>query len=491
MVVESFNITRILADAEKSLKEDTSLSPGLRALVGTLVALVQVLVNRLGVNSRNSSKPPSQDPNRKRKAKTGKLGRKAGGQPGREGVCLQQVDNPDEVVELKIDRTELPLPDDAYYPSGRVDVRQVIEIKLNKHIVEYQAEILVGLDGSVVKAPFPSGVTQPIQYGASVKARAVYQSQSQLIPYERVCEEFEEQFGLPISPGSIANFNEEAYRRLEDFEKIAKQQLNRASTIHGDETGINVNGKRLWLHVASNRHWTFLFPHPKRGLEAMEEMEILKSYRGFFCHDHWKAYFHFQNCTHVLCNAHHLRELKYAEEQDNQSWAKRMGELLLEINKVVTDAGGYLDKKTDASYRKKYRAILAQGEKECPPPERSSEPPERKRVKKTKSRNLLERLRDFEYETLLFMTNELVPFTNNQGERDLRMSKVQQKISGCFRSFQGAKYFCRIRSYLSTCRKNGISATAALDLLFAGKLPSFIKPPPKIRREQRQKRPKL
>lgn len=411
MVIESFNITQILADAEKSLKDDTTLSPGMRTLVGVLVAVIRLLVGRLGMNSKNSSKPPSSDPNRERKDKKDKTGRKTGGQPGHKGARLQQVKNPDEIVELKVNREELPLPDDAYFATDLVDVRQVIEIKLSKHVLEYRAEVLRCMDGSTVTAAFPAGVTQPVQYGASVKARSVYQSQSQLIPYERVCEEFEEQFALPLSQGSVSNFNKEAFRLLEKFENIAKQQLRQGPTLHGDETGINVNGKRLWLHCASSNEWTILLPHPKRGLEAMEEMNILPQYRGLFCHDHWKPYFHFKDCTHILCNAHHLRELNYAEEHDGQKWAKQMRELLLEINKAVTGAGGRLDEVRDQSYRQKYRDILAEGEKECPLPSLEPTQPKRKRIKKSKSRNLLERLQNFEAETLLFMTDENAPFT--------------------------------------------------------------------------------
>ncbi len=190
------------------------------------------------------------------------------------------------------------------------------------------------------------------------------------------------------------------------------------------------------------------------------------------CHDHWKPYYKYP-CTHSLCKAHHIRELTRAEEQDNQKWALLMKRLLKEINNEVDEAGGQLSKSMSDYYRSRYRAILDGGEKkECPKPKRKEG--QRGRLKKSTSCNLLERLRDYEDDVLRFMENKIVQFTNNLGENDLRMTKVQQKISGCFRSMEGAYIFCRIRGYLSTYRKNGVNATEALRLLFQGKLPDFI-----------------
>ena len=202
-------------------------------------------------------------------------------------------------------------------------------------------------------------------------------------------------------------------------------------------------------------------------------MGILPGFKGTLCHDHWKPYYKY-DCTHALCNAHHLRELTRAFEQDDQKWAQKLKNLLETINCKVTDAGGALDAQESQKYRLKYRAILKEGESECPEPVEPQKKGKRGRIKKSKSRNLLERLRDYEQDALRVMDNQIVPFTNNPGENDIRMTKVQQKISGCFRSIGGAKIFCRIRSYLSTCRKQGVKASHALDLLFNGKLPDFL-----------------
>ncbi|MBW2669646.1 MAG: IS66 family transposase, partial [Deltaproteobacteria bacterium] len=264
-----------------------------------------------------------------------------------------------------------------------------------------------------------------------------------------------------------------AFRFLTNFENQVKNQLADSDFAHADETGINIGGDGHWLHCVSNDDWTLYYPHEKRGKEAMDDMGILPRFKGILCHDHWKPYYKY-DCTHALCNAHHLRELTRAWEQDGQQWAKKLKNLLETINRKVNDAGGALDAQESEKYRLKYRAILKKGEIECPEPIRPKKKGKRGRIKRSKSRNLLERLRDYEQDTLRFMDDERVSFTNNLGESDIRMTKVQQKISGCFRSIGGAQIFCRVRSYLSTCRKQGVKSSHALDLLFNGKLPDFL-----------------
>ena len=206
----------------------------------------------------------------------------------------------------------------------------------------------------------------------------------------------------------------------------------------------------------------------------MNEKNVLPRFKGVLCHDHWKPYYQYTNCEHALCNAHHLRELERAHEQDNQQWAKHMQELLNTILNDVKQQGGSLPAEQVKHYTERYRNLLRQAEIECPPPDEKKNPKQRGRTKRSKARNLLERLQLYEQDVLRFMSDPIVPFTNNQGENDLRMTKVHQKISGCFRSKDGADIFCRVRSFLSTCRKNRLSASGALTLLFAGKLPDFL-----------------
>ena len=276
---------------------------------------------------------------------------------------------------------------------------------------------------------------------------------------------------MPLSEGSLYNFNLQAYQQLAGFEEICKDNLLRANVNHADETGININGKRHWLHCTSNPQWTHFYPHQKRGKEAMDAINILPHFSGILVHDHWKPYYRY-SFVHALCNAHHIRELTRAYEQDKQQWARKMELLLKEINKAVNDIGGVLDQVQADRMRKRYRTILKEADRECPPP-KPPDRPKRGRLKRSKSRNLLERLRNYEDDVLRFMVNISVPFTNNLGENDIRMTKVHQKISGCFRSVKGAEIFCRVRGYLSTCRKQGLSATQAMKLVFDGKMPKL------------------
>ena len=471
MSVGNIDVTRTLARVEALLAEDQSISPAVRGMIELLATIINLLVAKMGLNSSNSSVPPSQDPRRQRGAKLPVNGpkRKPGGQKGHPGTTLQPVDNPDHIENIAIDRRTIP---PGRYTSTDFEARQVIDIKITRHVIEYRAEILKDAHGHQFTAPFPQGVTRPVQYGKGVKVQAVYTSQQQLIPYDRIRDYFWDQCGIPISPGSIFRFNQEAYFLLEPFESFLVGKLLQQPLLHADETGIHINKKLYWLHCLCNENWTLFFPHAKRGGDAIKAMGVLEHFHGRLGHDHWKTYFQFV-CIHFLCNAHHLRELERAAEQDGQRWALNMRVLLLEINTATTQAGGCLDETAAKHFLRRYRNILTRGNSECPAasPNADVRPG---RVAQSKSRNLLDRLRDFETETLRFMTDPLVPFTNNQCENDLRMTKVQQKISGCFRSFEGAQIFCRVRSYLSTCRKHGIQATEALQFLFEGRLAEII-----------------
>ncbi len=474
MTFDSIDINAAVMDVEKLLKQENNISPAMNAAIKILLLVIKLMGNRLGLNSTNSSKPPSSDPNRVNNKSTDNDSKvkkkKPGGQEGHVGTTLKPEENPDKVDNIIIDKRTLPLGN--YHEAG-FESRQVVDIKISRFVTEYRAQVLENENGERFVAEFPQGVTRPIQYGASVKANAVYMSMFQLIPYERIQTHFAELFEIPISAGSVYNFNRDAYQRLTEFDHLVKYQLTHGSLIHADETGINIGGKRMWLHGASNLEWTYFFPHEKRGSDAMEEMKILPFFKGTLCHDHWKPYYKY-NCLHSLCNAHHLRELTRADEQDDQKWAQTMRKFLVTLNESVKKAGGKLKDKAAKKQRQQYRAILKSADTECPEPHRQKDDPKRGRLKRSQSRNLLERLRNYEDDVLRFMENREVPFTNNQGERDIRMTKVQQKISGCFRSMEGSKTFCLIRSYLSSCRKNGVGVGEALECLFRGVWPEFI-----------------
>jgi transposase len=470
--IEDIDVDSSINSVKELLKKEKDLSPALRSALEVLLILVTLLLKRMSLNSKNSSKPPSTDVNRKKSSRKGRSNRKPGGQKGRNGATLQPVDDPDEVEVLRIDRRTLPKG--SQYREVGHESRQVIDVDIARFVTEYRAQILEDNQGNRFVASFPEGVNRPVQYGLSLKATAVYMSQYQLIPYDRIRDHFQDQMHIPVSAGSIFNFNKEAYEGLESFGQWAKTQLARSELMHADETGINIGGKRHWLHSASNTSLTWFYPHAKRGLDAMDEIGILPLFKGVLCHDHWKPYYHYE-CTHALCNAHHLRELERTWEQDHQQWAREMQALLIDNRTAVEDTGGCLPLDEAKRWRRRYRRLLKKAETECPPPDENQRKGKRGRLKRSKARNLLERLRDFEPDVLRFMEVESVPFTNNQGENDLRMTKVQQKISGCFRTMEGAKIFCRVRSYLSTCRKQGITATQALTLLFQGKNPDFMK----------------
>jgi len=470
VAIDDIDVEATLKRVKGLLAREKALSPALKSTIEMLVLIVGLLVNRLGLNSRNSSKPPSADLKRRRQNKKSGT-KKPGGQPGHIGSTLKKVTDPDEIKVLKVDRRTLPR--NTQYREVGFESRQVIDCKIKMIVTEYQAQILKDEKGNCYVAPFPSGVNRPVQYGIHLKSNSVYMSQFQLIPYNRIQDHFKDQMHIALSSGTIYNINKQAYDLLERFDGIAKSALARSELVHADETGINVGGKRIWLHSASNKTWTYFHPHGKRGTLAMDAIGILPGFAGILCHDHWKPYFKY-NCSHALCNAHHLRELTRAWEQDKQAWANQMRGFLEEINQAVHEAEGKLSPDQSGRYRKRYRALLENAERECPAPDESKHRGKRGRMKRSKARNLLERLLKYEDEVLRFMDLKIVPFTNNLGENDIRMTKVQQKISGCFRSMEGAYIFCRVRSYLSTCRKNGINPSEALTLLFSATLPDFI-----------------
>ncbi len=473
MNLNDFDIQQIISQIKEELERDKSLSPSLKGLIKMLLLVVPLMYQKLGLNSRNSSKPPSSDPNRNKDNQpdsgNGKQN-KRGGQKGHKGTTLQQTAEPDHIESIPIARDSLPEGD---YKNDTPEKRQVVDIDISVVVTEYQAEVLLDQHtGKRFVAPFPKGVNKAVQYGSAVKAHAVYMSQYQLLPYQRIQDYFGQYLNLPFSTGSLFNFNKEAYDALAQFELLTIRQLIRESVVHFDETGINIEKKRQWLHCAASQKWTLFLPHEKRGSDAMNEMAVLPLFEGVAVHDHWKPYYKY-DCTHALCNAHHLRELTFAHEEDNQAWAEQMRQLLVKINDTCEQK--VADKIQAKAFRDQYRAILRVADKECPAPVRAPDDKRRGRLKKSKSRNLLERLRDYEDDVLRFMEEPDVPFTNNHGENEIRMTKVQQKISGCFRSMEGAKIFCRVRGYLNTCRKNNVTAQEAMTLLFNGELPAFAK----------------
>lgn len=451
------------------------------ARIRALEERVQSLENQLTKNSRNSSKPPSSDgfnkPAPKSLRKKGK--RKSGGQPGHTGHTLKMADKPDHTKVHRVTECEHCGRSLADRSADSVEKRQVHDLPPMRLIVtEHQAESKTCACGCLNKATFPEGVNAPVQYGGGIKAAAVYLKNYQYLPYERTCELLNDFFGCPMSEGTLANIIAESHKLAADPVEKIKELVERATVAHFDETGSRVEGKLWWLHSASTAHATYYDIHRKRGSEAFDDIGILPDFIGRAIHDFWKPYFGY-DCRHGLCNAHHLRELIFVHEQHQQDWAGRMIGCLLDIKDAVDLAKqttDRLDRRQIQNFEARYQQILDEGYAENPlTAQPASKKKKRGRRKKTKARNLLERLDEHRGEGLAFMYDFNVPFDNNQAERDLRMMKVQQKISGMFRTEDGAKAFCRIRSYISTARKNAVGAMDALTRLFSGNpfVPAF------------------
>jgi len=454
------------------------------SLVGELVARVAsletenaVLRARLETNSHNSSKPPSSDgPGAKPHPQSQRVrsGRKPGGQPGHAGQTLRMVETPDAVVVHGPRQCRGCGQSLEPVAATHRERRQVVDLPaVRVWVVEHQAESkrCPGC-GAETTGAFPAGVTAPVQYGPGVMTLAVYLNQEQLVPFERTCAVLAEVFGCPLGEATLERAVAGCHAQLAVVEAQIKTGVTRAAVAHFDETGVNIGGKTHWLHVASTARLTLYAPHAKRGREALEAMGVLPAFGGRAVHDGWAPYWRYERCAHALCNAHHLRELTFVEEQLGQGWAKDLRELLVEAKRAVDAARDCGLTALPAGERQalaqRYDAILAVGQAANPPPEPSGK---RGRPKRGKAGSLVARLQVHKEATLAFLADFAVPFDNNQAERDIRMTKVRQKISGCFRSPHGAERFCRIRGYISTLRKQGIPIFAALTQAFAGNPP--------------------
>jgi transposase len=346
---------------------------------------------------------------------------------------------------------------------------------LRIEVTAHRAEIKVcPRCGQASKGAFPSGVTQSTQYGSEVKTWASYFTHQHFIPLERTAQLFEDLLGHRISEAMVLKAGEELDRRVSPSTEAIKEQLHSSEVLHLDESGVRVVGKLHWLHVTSTDRLTHYGVHGKRGQEAMDAIGILEDFPGRAVHDHWKPYFHYE-CDHALCNAHHLRELHYIEKQYQQPWASQMAQLLRSIKKAVEETKGmadHLPAPQIETFERKYDELLVAGfavNPDPPPRPLAGAPKKRGRPKRTPPLNLLIRLRDFKPQVLAFMVDFRVPFDNNQAERDVRMVKVQQKVSGCFRTLEGAQRFGRIRGYISTARKNAQNVFDAIRDALDGK----------------------
>ena len=456
-----------------------------RSSLEQLANRIQVLEDQVAKNSGNSGKPPSSDGYQKPTPKSlrKRHGRKSGEQVGHTGYTLKAVKHPDWVEVHRVR--------ECHYCHGsleRVEVtgykkRQVFDVpKVHIGVTEHQAEIKhCPHCGEVCQADFPEGVTQPAQYGDEIKSQAVYFNQYQLLPLERVSEALETLYGQPIAEGTIMDACQEVADLVTETNAAIKKHLTEwEAVVHFDETGVRVESKLHWLHSASTPRLTFYAIHPNRGSLAMDAIGILPSLQGRALHDDWPSYFKYA-ILHGLCNAHHLRRLEFLLEQYPQKWVGEMMDLLVRMKEAVDRAKeasrSYLTRRQRTAFEESYDHLVLKGLRANGPPKRSrDEPRKRGRMKQTPARNLLLEFKTHKQAVLAFLYDFKVPFDNNQAERDIRMMKLKQKVSGCFRTAQGAEIFCQIRSYLSTAHKNGQNALEVLRLAFACTpyLPPFI-----------------
>jgi len=458
---------------DEELEQLRQENSALREQVALLSERISVLEAKLAKDSHNSHLPPSSDRfGRQPKSLRKRSGKKPGGQAGHPGSTLKLSPTPDQVIVHPVEVCQHCQQDLREVESLQVERRQVLDLPPKRVLViEHQAQQkCCPACHQISLAAFPDDIRAPVQYGAAIGAVGVYLVQQQLLPYERACEVVEDLLGPPMSVGTLQGLVERCAKQLEAVEQQIKTALSRAEVLHQDETGLYVAGQRHWMHVSATEQLTHYAVHPKRGKEALDAIGILADFHGVSVHDGWRSYWQFL-CQHALCNVHHLRELTFLYEEQLQAWAGKMKELLLDIKAAVEQARAEgrssLHPLEVADWKARYRALLAEGY-QANPPDPPPETSKKGRRKQSAARNLLDRLSTHQEAVLLFLDNFAVPFDNSLAERDIRMVKVQQKISGCFRSPAGAQAFCRIRGYLSTLRKQGLAVLTALEQALVG-----------------------
>lgn len=478
-----------MADEEQMAQLEAENAALRRQLAGALETIVRLeatvarqegriaeLEARLAKDSHNSSKPPASDGlGRRRRGGRPVSGKKAGGQPHHPGHTLAPVEPPDVVVRhhpLVCAPCQASL---EAVPGTVVERRQVHDIPPPRlEVTEHQVEqVRCSACGALNRGTCPPQVSAPVQYGPRVRAMAVYLNQYQLVPEERTAEALGDLFDCPLSDGTLVTWVAQAAVTLAPTVAHIADRVAAGPHQHADETGVRIQGKLHWLHVNSTRGLTHLAWHSKRGKAATEAIGLWPRFQGWVTHARWASYDVYLACKHRWCGAHLVRDLPFLAEQHHQGWAGELRDLLLAMPTAAEQwracGAAQVPVYEQADWIAQYHALLAAGYAAQPPP--ASVPREhrrRGRPKQSPAKNLLAALLGQAERVLAFLANLRVPFTNNQAERDLRMVKVQQKISGTVRSEGGATAFCRLRSYLATMRKQGRDMLEALMAVFNG-----------------------
>ena len=466
---------QLLALARSAPEVLVDLMLAMQEQIRVLTLKVAELEARLAQNSRNSHRPPGSDGLGKAPAPKSlrvKSGRRPGGQPGHPGHTLRQVETPEHTLVHAVEACPCGQCGGvslAGEPLLGYEARQVFDLPPRRlEVTEHRAEIKrCPVSGRQVCAAFPTGVSAAAQYGVRFQSLLVYLHTAQLLPFARISQLCGDLFGAPVGAGTLAALNASLAHSLAGHEAAVVAALQKAEVLHCDESGVRVAGKLHWLHTAGTGELTFYHVHAKRGTEAMEAAGILPHFKGWAVHDFWSPYLRYQECLHAFCNAHLLRELKFLLEEEHLPWAGQLMELLGEFQ-ALKKARPRLSEGLIEKCQRRYHALLKAARRRHPRPAVNAA-----RAKQSKAANLLARLEDYDQCILAFLSVPAVPFTNNQAEQDIRMIKVRQKISGCFRTLEGARVFATIRGFLSTARKQGKDLLEALTQAFSSTSPIF------------------
>jgi transposase len=442
-------------------------------VIDSLTQRVIDLENRLNQNSGNSHRPPSSDGLRKPAFPKNPSKGKVGGKEKHRGGTLKKMDTPDKIVSLH--------PEVCAHCSKQLsssdqvllhDSRQVFDLPpIQMECTEYRRMgcTCTGC-GHYTLPAYPYGVDAAVQYGPRTRSLVVLLHERCCLPVNKIQSLFLDLFSAPINEGTIYQYQKMAFQKLEEEEGFIKSALQKSKVVHADETGLRVEKKLQWLHTLGNERFTMQFVHNKRGYDAhLSSHSFLPQFRHWLIHDFWSSYFRFDACKHAMCGAHVLRELKALSEQ-GQKWADRFHRFLLELYRQSDEGRSKISKKDRQEALKKYHKLLSVANKEEPVPISKAT---RGRIKKSKGRNLLERLDKYQDEVLAFAWHRFIPFTNNLAERDIRPSKSKLKVAGCFRSIDGARAYARIHSFLSTVRKHQLNSFNELVRVFQGRMPEY------------------
>ena len=465
---------------QQKIKEQSETIDELRRTIDSLQQTNKELTERLSQNSRNSSKPPSSDGLNKPSPKSmrERSGKKSGGQVGHPGAHLDMTAEPDETI--------------VYMPSLCLDCschetcisracigqrRQVIDAAVTVRVVAHQSLVLdCPRYGIKLKGEYPDDIKAAVQYGENLQALAVALNTVGAVSVNRTHEILSSVFNIPLSTGTISNMVSKCANGLTGIVELIRNKTVASEIVHYDETGTRVDGKTMWVHDASNKAYTHLSIHENRGQAGMEAGGVLPYFEGTAVHDCWAPYWKYPNISHALCCSHLMRELIGVQEhRPEQLWAKGFKALLLKMKKVkekaVKKGESHLSRYYLNMFALRYEQLIAQAYKENPLWKTAEKA--RGRKKKGKIRALIERLDKYKASVCLFMRDLAVPFDNNQAERDIRMIKTKTKVSGCFRSIEGARDYMKIMSYVGTAKKQRINPYEAIRKAILG-TPEFI-----------------